>query len=96
MIAQVLNESDVLLDPHSAVGVAAGRAKRGNTKTPIISLATAHPAKFPDAVKDASGQHPELPEHMRYLFERDEKTDVLENDLDQVRAHIVATLEGNA
>ena len=96
MIAQVLNESDVLLDPHSAVGVAAGRAKRGNTKTPIISLATAHPAKFPDAVKDASGQYPELPEHMRYLFERDEKTDVLENDLDQVRAHIVATLEGNA
>lgn len=96
MIAQVLEETGELLDPHSAVGVAAGRAKRRNTKTPMISLATAHPAKFPDAVKEASGQHPELPEHMRDLFERDEKTDILENDLDQVRAHIIATLEGNA
>jgi len=85
-----------LLHPHSAVGIAAGRAVRGNPETPMISLATAHPAKFPDAVKDATGQHPNLPDHRKDLFEREEKMDILECDLNTVRAHIIKTLEGNA
>ncbi len=93
MITEFLKETDELLDPHSAIGVAAARAAGRHPANPVISLATAHPAKFPDAVKAASGQHPELPAHMSDLFERDEKTDIIENSLDDVRTHIVATLE---
>ena len=84
-IAQVLSENKELLDPHSAIGVAAGRAKRSNNETPLIALATAHPAKFPDAVKQASGQHPALPESLSNLFEREEYFTVLDNDLIQVQ-----------
>jgi threonine synthase len=83
-IAQVLAESGLLIDPHSAIGVAAGRARRSNPQTPLISLATAHPAKFPDAVEQASGQHPSLPEKLSGLFERSEHFTVLDNDVAQV------------
>ncbi|NQU58044.1 MAG: threonine synthase [Rhodospirillales bacterium] len=89
-IARVLAENDLLLDPHSAIGVAAGRARRNNPQTPLISLATAHPAKFPDAVEAASGQHPTLPEKLSGLFERDEHFTVLDNDVGQVQDFIEA------
>ena len=84
-IAQVLAENEELLDPHSAIGVAAGRARRRNNETPLIALATAHPAKFPDAVKQASGQHPALPDSLSDLFQREEHVTVLDNDLAQVQ-----------
>jgi threonine synthase len=84
-MAQVLSENKELLDPHSAIGVAAGRARRINNETPLIALATAHPAKFPDAVKQASGQHPALPESLSDLFEREENFTVLDNDRIQVQ-----------
>jgi len=96
MIARFLAETGELLDPHSAIGVAAAQAAGRHPDHPVISLATAHPAKFPDAVKAASGQHPELPAHMSDLLDRDEKTDVIDNDLDKVREHIIATLESAA
>lgn len=91
-IAHVFDVAGELLDPHSAIGVAAGRAKRQNADTPLVELATAHPAKFPDAVKAASGQHPDLPAKLSDLFEREERFSVLDNDLAQVqdfvRTHI--------
>jgi len=80
-IARVLAENHLLLDPHSAIGVAAGRAKRANLQTPLVALATAHPAKFPDAVAAASGQHPALPDKLSGLFERTEHFSVLDNDV---------------
>ena len=61
-----------VLDPHTAVGVAAARAARRDPDVPMICLATAHPAKFPDAVEQAIGIRPELPEHLADLFDRDE------------------------
>jgi threonine synthase len=85
---QVLSENKELLDPHSAIGVAAGRAKRINNKAPHISLATAHPAKFPDAVKQACGQPPVLPPSLSDLFEREEHFTVLQNDRHQVQDYI--------
>jgi threonine synthase len=88
IMKQVLSENKELLDPHSAIGVAAGRAKRINNKTPHISLATAHPAKFPDAVKQACGQHPALPPSLSDLFEREEHFTVLQNDRNQVQDFI--------
>ncbi len=69
-----------LLDPHSAIGLAAGRACRKSAATPMIALATAHPAKFPAAVEQASGVRPALPERLADLFERPERCDLLPND----------------
>jgi threonine synthase len=54
----------------------------------MVSLATAHPAKFPDAVERATGLHPALPERLADLYEREERYDVLPNDLGAVIGHI--------
>ena len=69
-----------LLCPHSAVGVKVAEEQR-ETGTPMITLATAHPAKFPAAVEEASGMHPPLPERMADLYERSERVTRVENDL---------------
>ena len=90
MIARVFAENNELLDPHSAIGVAAGRARRSNPETPLVAMATAHPAKFPDAVEQASGQYPTLPEKLSGLFDRSEHFTILENDMSQVQAFIEA------
>lgn len=79
-----------LLDPHTAVGLAAGRRCRKSTATPLIVLATAHPAKFPDAVKEATGVHPALPSHLKDLMERKERFDTLPNDAGKVKEYINA------
>ena len=70
-IARVHRESGITIDPHTAVGVAAARAAlRRDPATPVVALATAHPAKFPDAVERATGERPALPPHMRGILER--------------------------
>ena len=79
-----------LLDPHSAIGVAAARARRRDPATPIVALATAHPAKFPDAVQAASGVFPALPPVLADLHDRPERFEVLANDLGQIEAFIRA------
>ena len=68
-----------LLCPHSAVGVHVAEDHLG--ATPMITLATAHPAKFPDAVEEASGIRPGLPPRMADLFEREERMTRVEADL---------------
>lgn len=72
-----------LLCPHSAVGVHVAEAHL-KRDVPMITLATAHPAKFPDAVKEASGQHPPLPPHMADLYERKERITEVANDLGEI------------
>jgi threonine synthase len=84
----VLRSTGILLDPHSAVGVAAGRACRQDKALPLINLATAHPAKFPDAVCSATGVRPALPERLADLGTRPERFEVLPNELAAVRARI--------
>lgn len=71
--------SGELLCPHSAVAVTVAGDHLG--ATPMITLATAHPAKFPAAVEQATGIHPPLPSHMADLFERDERVTRVANDL---------------
>jgi len=81
IISDVNRDCDYLLDPHTAIGLEAARQCRRNLETPMVTLATAHPAKFPDAVKKAGYPHdPELPPHMADLFEREERFTVLAND----------------
>lgn len=70
----------MLIDPHTAVGVAAARETR-DPAVPMVTLATAHPAKFPAAVEAATGQHPALPHHLSDLFDREEHMSDLANDL---------------
>ena len=75
-----------VIDPHTAIGLAAARASRGDT--PVVTLATAHPAKFQDAVERASGIRPGLPLRAQGLFDRAERYDTLPADLAAVEAFI--------
>ncbi|MEQ1706682.1 MAG: threonine synthase, partial [Rickettsiales bacterium] len=77
-----------LLDPHTAVGLCAGNKARKDRQTPMVVLATAHPAKFPDAVKSASGVHPALPPHLADLLSRTEKFARIDNDVQAIKAFI--------
>ena len=88
-IASVQSESGYLLDPHTAVGVAVAREHELGA-APVVSLATAHPAKFPAAVKAATGVEPGLPAWLSDLYERQERFDVLANDQGAVEAFIRA------
>lgn len=89
-IAQVHAETGYLLDPHTAIGVKAGRECNRDQAVPMITLATAHPVKFPDAVLKAGLQSPDLPAHMVDLFEREERVTVLENALPTVQQFIAS------
>src|SRR5690606_991171 len=81
-IAQVYKETGELLDPHTAIGVRAARECRRSLATPMVTLGTAHPVKFPEAVQKAvPTAEPVLPAHMADLFEREERCTVLANDL---------------
>ena len=75
-----------LLCPHSAVGVHVAEQFLGTT--PMVTLATAHPAKFPDAVRAATGIHPALPDRMADLFDRPERVTSVPNDLAALQALI--------
>jgi threonine synthase len=89
VIKEVHEESGLLVDPHTAVGIAAARAvARGGA--PMVVLSTAHPAKFPDAVEQATGVRPRLPAHLADLLDRPERTAVLPNDLGAVQAYVTS------
>jgi len=82
------DESGELIDPHTAIGLAAAKAAALPADVPVVTLATAHPAKFPDAVERATGQRPHLPSRIGDLFERHERYDTLPGDLATVQAYI--------
>lgn len=87
VIRSVHQETGMLIDPHTAVAVGAAR-KTPRDGTKRIVLATAHPAKFPDAVEKASGLRPPLLDHLSDLLERPERAQTLDNDLDVVRDYV--------
>jgi len=92
-IASTWHECEYMLDPHSAIGVHAALASDVAPGTPIVSLATAHPAKFPDAIKKAGLERDvALPAHLHDLFERSERMTVLPNNLAAVQAFIAANI----
>lgn len=87
-IAEVYRESGELVDPHTVIGIMAGRAERQDPKVPMVALATAHPAKFPDAVEAATGVRPALPERLADLLQRPERLTRLPNDLAVVEGFV--------
>jgi len=75
-------------DPHSAIGVAAALRAERPAGLPLVALATAHPAKFPDAVERATGRRPGLPPHMADLFERPERVEAIGNDAEALKSAV--------
>lgn len=87
-IAGTLERTGELLDPHTAVGVHAAETDGLDPSVPVVVLATAHPAKFPDAVEAACGVRPSLPARLADLYEREERLTVLPNDLAAVEGFV--------
>ena len=94
-IARLRAEAGYLLDPHSAVGVTVAE-RFLDPAVPMVTLATAHPAKFPDAVEAACGERPALPARLGDMMSREERMTPLANDLDVVENHIRARARGVA
>jgi threonine synthase len=90
VIAATWRRTERLVDPHTAVGLGAA-ALHHDGAVPMVCLATAHPAKFPDAVHDAVGITPELPAHLADLYERPERCVELPNDLAVVEDFVAAS-----
>jgi threonine synthase len=96
MIRTLEAETGYLADPHTAVAVSAARRVARRTDVPMITLSTAHPAKFPDAVERATGLRPPLPARMADLYEREERFGVLPNDLGAIEAAVRGHARRNA
>lgn len=93
VIRDVYENTEYLLDPHTAIGVEAARKTRRRQDIPMVCLATAHPAKFPEAVRKAGQQQdPALPHHMADLFEREERYQVLPKDIARVQAFMAENI----
>ncbi|WP_114377439.1 threonine synthase [Elioraea thermophila] len=96
-IARTRRESGYLADPHTAIGLAAARACAPEDRgIPVVVAATAHPAKFPDAVERAVGERPALPPNLADLMTREERYEVVPNDLGLIESRIRAHALRNA
>ena len=86
----------MLIDPHTAIGLAAARDVAASLPidVPMVTLATAHPAKFRDAVERATGLRPGLPARVGNLFDREERFDRLPGDYDAVKAYVLERARG--
>ena len=80
-IAKVFKDTGKLVDPHTAVGIRAARECNADPSAPMITLSTAHPAKFSDAINEAGLDTPQLPGHLTGLFEKEEHYSIVPNDL---------------
>jgi len=87
-IRTVYDTTGELLDPHTAIGVMAAMQTRPEPDVPLVCMATAHPAKFPDAVTRATGQAAPLPPRLAHLFDSQERMTILPNSVEAVRQHI--------
>ena len=81
-------EAGQVIDPHTAIGLSAARAAELDPHVPVVTLATAHPAKFRDAVERATGQRPAMPQRVGSLFDRAERYDTLPADLAAIEAFV--------
>jgi threonine synthase len=84
-IAECRRRHGETLDPHTAVGYAVAQRHRRDPNVPMVVLATAHPAKFPDAVQKATGERPPLPQRLADLYQRTERVDGIPNDIAALR-----------
>jgi threonine synthase len=88
MMRECYEHTGVLIDPHSAVGLHATLQSQEDPTIPVVTVATAHPSKFPDAVEQATGIRPALPPHLADLMDRAEYLIGMPNDLAKITAFI--------
>lgn len=94
MMAQVYKENGYIVDPHTAVGLFAAWSSDRTPQIPVVALACAHPAKFPEAVEKATGIQPALPPHLSDLFERKEIVSILPNDPEKIKIFVREKVSG--
>jgi threonine synthase len=94
-IARLHESAGYLADPHTAIGIAAARANPPGHGVATVAMATAHPAKFPEAIERATGIRPALPSRLADLLDREERFTVLPNDLAAVEAQVRALTRRN-
>ncbi len=82
---RIYSRTGYLADPHTAVGIAAAEREAGNAASPMIVLSTAHPAKFPDAVKAAAGRTADVPERLRAILAGHESSITADADAGAIR-----------
>ena len=92
-IKEVFKNHSIVLDPHTAIGY--GVAKKLKQDNSCVILSTAHPSKFPEAIKNALGKNEELPPELRNVLKEKEKFEILENSLDQVKNYILKKIDEN-
>ena len=90
MIKKIYDEHQILVDPHTAVGI--GAAKKLGLEKNCVVLSTAHPCKFPKAIEDAVFKVEKLPESLKYVYDRDEKFDVLPNNIEKVKEYLMNSI----
>ena len=86
VIKNVYEEFEIILDPHTAIGY--GAFDKVNIKGNNIVLATAHPCKFPDAIKKSINLNANLPKELMFILDEKENYDIIDNNLDKIKRHI--------
>ena len=90
MIKTINDKHQMVVDPHTAVGIGAAR-KLGLEKNCVV-LSTAHPCKFPKAIEDAISKTENLPESLKYVYDRKEKFELLSNDIEKVKKYVMNSI----
>jgi len=88
LMRKIYEETGELIDPHTATGIAAAQEHFSDPAIPMITLATAHPAKFPEAAKKAGLPISPLPPHLADLYEREERYEVLPQDIEVIQDYM--------
>ena len=89
IIKKFYTENNIVFDPHTAIGI--GAVEKLNLSNVVI-LATAHPCKFPKAIQKAISKTENLPENLNHIFDREEKFDILSNNLEKVKEYVVNSI----
>ena len=92
VISEIFTKQNILLDPHTAIGLDAGRRCNNGNNFPMVTLATAHPIKFGEAVEAAGIKVPAFPGHLGDLLEREERYQTLPSDLNAVKDFLVQNI----
>ena len=90
MIKQINDEYQIIVDPHTAVGI--GAVKKLRLENNCVVLSTAHPCKFPQAIQDAISKTEDLPSSLSYINGRNEKFEVLPNDIEKVKDYVMNSI----
>ena len=90
MIKTINDEYQMVVDPHTAVGI--GAVKKLGLEKNCVVLSTAHPCKFPKAIEDAISKVENLPESLKYVNDRREKFELLSNDIEKVKKYVMNSI----